>query len=75
MFFGGGIPFGHAFPGGMPGGMPPGGRPDKNKPAADTTKLYTLLGVEKTASSDDIRKAYMNVCDLGCAWVVCTQVF
>jgi DnaJ homolog subfamily A member 2 len=56
MFFGGGFPGGGygEFPGGMPGR---GGR----QAAADTTGLYTALGVEKNASADDIKKAYRKM--------------
>ena len=43
----------------MPGG--PGGGGRASKPPADTTKLYKALGVEKTASAEDIRKAYMSI--------------
>lgn len=58
MFFGGqgGDPFGgggNPFGGGGGGGGPPRGD-------VDTTKLYETLGVEKTASKKDIRKAYMK---------------
>ncbi len=52
----GGIPFEH-FAGGMPGGM--GGRPSGGD--VDTTKLYETLGVDKSASKKDIRKAYMKL--------------
>lgn len=53
----GGIPFEHFGGGGMPGGMPGrGGRED-----VDTTKLYETLGVEKTATKKEIRKAYMKL--------------
>lgn len=45
----------------MPGGMPGrGGRGRGGKPA-DTTKLYETLGVEKTASASDIKKAYRKL--------------
>jgi len=53
MFFGGGDPFG----GGMPGGM--GGRVPRGD--VDTTKLYETLGVDKSATKKDIRKAYMKL--------------
>jgi len=56
MFFGGGGGF--PFPGmDGPGGMG-GGRPKKD---ADTTKFYTLLGVDKNASGADIKKAYRKL--------------
>jgi len=51
--FGGGIPFGH-FPGGGRGGPMPA-------EDVDTTKLYETLGVDKSASKKDIRKAYMKL--------------
>mgnify|MGYP003303003705 CR=1 FL=1 len=44
------------FFGGMPGGGFPG-MPQKREPA-DTTKLYETLGVEKSASAAQIKKAY-----------------
>jgi len=52
----GGIPFEHfASGGGMPGGMGRGGE------AADTTKLYEVLGVEKDADEKEIKKAYRKL--------------
>jgi len=59
MFFGG-IPFEEM--GGMPG-MGGGGMPGMNMPRepADTTELYKVLGVEKTAGQDEIRKAYRKL--------------
>jgi len=75
MFFGGGIPFSHAFPGGVPPGMGGhfrGGGDDEPAKDVDTTKLYEVLGVAKDASQSDIKKAYMKVCgatDRAAAWL------
>lgn len=52
--------FGGGFPGGFPGGHPGAGRRE-SKPAADTTGLYTVLGVEKSAGPDEIKKAYRKL--------------
>jgi len=52
--FGGGMPGG--FPGGMPGGM--GGRRARSGPPADTQKMYDQLGIKKTATQPEIRKAW-----------------
>lgn len=52
-FFGGG---GHPF-GGMPGGMP-GGRGGGN---TDSTRYYNLLGVDKSASEIDMKKAHRKL--------------
>lgn len=56
MFFGGG---GSGFPfGGMGGGFEEmGGRGGPRK-EVDNSKFYELLGVEKTASMDEIKKAF-----------------
>ena len=55
MFFGGG------FPGGFPGfeGGGPGGPHDDGP--VDNEAYYKTLGVEKTASADDIKKAYRKL--------------
>jgi len=47
------------FFGGMPGGMPGGMRGPRED--VDTEKLYETLGVEKTATKKEIRKAYMKL--------------
>ncbi len=58
MFFGG-------FPGGggygdFPGGMP--GRGGRGAgPEADTESLYKALGIAKSASQEDIKKAYKKM--------------
>lgn len=56
MNFGGGFPFGDipgfgGFPGGMPGGMP-------QRPKSDNEKYYKMLGVEKTATQEELKKAH-----------------
>jgi len=59
MFFGGG---GGGFPfGGMGGGFEEmGGRRGPPK-EVDNSKFYNLLGVEKTASMDEIKKAFRKL--------------
>jgi len=54
----GGIPFEHFASGGMPGGM--GGRGGGGEPP-DTTKLYEVLGVDKSADEKEIKKAYRKL--------------
>ena len=63
MFFGGGggFPFddmddGDGFPGGFPGGRR-GGPPKE----VDNKKLYEVLGVDKNATMDQIKKAYRKL--------------
>lgn len=53
MFFGGGIPFEQFGGGGFERPQPRG--------EIDNTGYYTLLGVEKTASEADIKKAYRKL--------------
>ena len=57
MFFGGGDPFEHF--GGHGGGSGRGGR--GGGPAADTNKLYEVLGVSKDADEAEIKKAYKKL--------------
>lgn len=58
MFFGG-SPF-EQF-GGMPGGDGGGGGRRGPPPDVDTTELYQILGIEKEASENDIKKAYRKL--------------
>lgn len=68
MFFGGGSPF-EQFAG-MHGGEGGGGGGGRRGPPADvdTTELYQILGIEKDASENEIKKAYrklaLKVCPL-----------
>jgi len=58
MFFGGLPPgFEDAFGG---GGMP-GGGPGRRRGPVDNSKFYNVLGVEKTATPDQIKKAYRKL--------------
>ena len=54
MFFGGGDPFEHFGGGGGRGGRRGGGD-------VDTTKLYDILGVDKSASGGEIKKAFRKL--------------
>jgi DnaJ homolog subfamily A member 2 len=57
--FGGGFPFG-GMGGGFEdmGGMGGMGRP---RGPVDNSKFYNIMGVEKTASADEIKKAYRKL--------------
>merc|ERR1719218_393640 len=55
MFFGGG---GGGFPFGDMGGHDMGGMGGRSRGPVDNSKFYNLLGVEKNASSSEIKKAY-----------------
>jgi len=56
--FGGGFPFGDFEGMGGGGGFPGGGMRGPPKPKADTQKFYDLLGVDKQATFDQIKKAF-----------------
>ena len=60
MFFGGG---GGGFPfGGMGGGFEEmGGMGGRGRGPVDNSKLYQILGVEKTASADEIKKSFRKL--------------
>lgn len=53
--FFGGFPFGGGFPGGEIPSM------NRNKPPADTEKFYRVLGVDKKASTQEIKKAFRKL--------------
>lgn len=56
-FGGGGFPFDDFMGGGMPGGFPGGGGRPKREPV-DNETYYKLVGVEKDATFDQIKKSY-----------------
>tara|TARA_B110000285_G_scaffold361_1_gene417 strand:+ start:198 stop:440 length:243 start_codon:yes stop_codon:yes gene_type:complete len=56
-FGGGGFPF-EDFMGGGGGGGFPGGGPPRRKGPVDNKKYYELVGVEKNATFDEIKKSY-----------------
>lgn len=59
MFFGGGgFPFEEFEQAGFGGRMPGGGGPKKE---VENSKLYEILGVEKDATMDQIKKAYRKL--------------
>mmetsp|Transcript_12375 Transcript_12375/g.18232 ORF Transcript_12375/g.18232 Transcript_12375/m.18232 type:complete len:433 (-) Transcript_12375:502-1800(-) len=61
MFFGG-DPFEHfSHMGGMPGGMPGGMGGPRRSEDVDNSKYYELLGVEKDATDNDIKKAFRKL--------------
>lgn len=53
MFGGGGFPFEDFMGGGFPGGGP-----QRKKGPIDNKKYYEIVGVEKDATFDQIKKAY-----------------
>ena len=55
----GGFPFEEFGGGRMPGGM--GGMGGRQRKEVDNTKYYKLLGVEKNATLNDIKKAYKKL--------------
>lgn len=69
MFFGG-SPFEHfaGMHGGAEGGGG-GGRRGGPAPDVDTNELYQILGIEKDASENDIKKAYRKLA-LKVSWFV-----
>jgi DnaJ family protein A protein 2 len=57
-FGGGGNPFGG---GGFGGGFPGGPGMEEDEKEVDNTEFYELLGVEKTATAPQIKKAFRSL--------------
>lgn len=57
--FGGGFFGGGGFPGGFGEGM--GGMPGRGPARSNDTKYYDILGVDKNASDNEIKKAHRKL--------------